>query len=159
MEDRQVRIGGFWPRVAAGAVDAVILAIPVGLVAGGGIARGQVPTPGVLVLAAALAMFYRVLFEGSPLQATPGKLLLGLRVANLSGGRISFATAALRSWPWWLTGAIAGMAPAAIPVAVVLSLASVLSVALGADRRGLHDRMSGTRVLRHDGAAARPVDD
>lgn len=104
-------------------------------------------SPALLVLFAGLAMFYRVLFEGSRLAATPGKLVLGLRVSAADGARLSYATAALRGWPWWLSGAVAGIAPTVVPVAALASLAAIAAIPLGAARRGLHDRMAGTLVV------------
>jgi len=150
MQDQPVHAAAFWQRVSAGIVDTAILAVAAGVVAGGALLRAPQHPYGLLVLTAGLAMFYRVLFEGSRLKATPGKWLLGLRTTSLAGGQLSYATAALRSWPWWFTGAIAGTLPTAVPAAAVLSALSVLSILLSAERRGLHDRMAGTRVVLRD---------
>lgn len=134
-----------WRRLAAGLVDAALLAGATLLA--GGPAVETAASPALLVLFAGLAMFYRVLFEGSRLAATPGKLALGLRVTAADGRRLSFATAALRAWPWWLSGAVAGIAPTVVPVAALASLAAIAAIPLGAARRGLHDRMAGTFVV------------
>lgn len=146
MEQRSIRHGAAWRRLAAALIDAAV----VGLVVMAAGVQSPASGPGVssttLVLGAALATFYRVLFEGSPLAATPGKLAFGLRVVFHGGDRLPFATAALRAWPWWLTGAIAGVAPAVAPAAAVLSLLAVAVIPFSATRRGLHDRMAGTRV-------------
>jgi len=49
------------------------------------------------LIALSSAWIYSAVFECSPLQATPGKRWVGLVVISTAGGRIPFATAALRS--------------------------------------------------------------
>ncbi|MDZ7748357.1 MAG: RDD family protein [Halofilum sp. (in: g-proteobacteria)] len=122
-----------WRRLVAAVLDAAALAAAT-LLAGTPTAGAS--SPALLVLGAALAMFYRVLFEGSRLAATPGKLALGLRVRGPGGGDLPFATAAVRAWPWWLTGAVAGIAPGAVPVAALLSLAAIAAIPLSARAPG-----------------------
>ncbi len=135
-------------RIAAGLIDAAAIAA-IGLLAL--LASGQpvtaVPTPGTLVLTAAIAMFYRIFTEGTARMATPGKQLLRLRVRPPESGRLDFAMAALRGWPWWLTGALAGVDPQLVPAGALLSVAALIPIVFSTDRRGLHDRMAGTRVI------------
>lgn len=135
-------------RIAAGLVDAGAIAA-IALIAS--VISGQsftaLMTPGTLVLTAAIAMFYRILTEGTARMATPGKRLLGLRVRPPEGGRLDFAVAALRAWPWWLTGALAGVDAQLVPAGALLSLAALIPIVFSTDRRGLHDRMAGTRVI------------
>jgi uncharacterized RDD family membrane protein YckC len=144
-EDRTAPLGR---RFAAGLVDLAAIAA-LGLLAL--LATGQsiaaIPSPGTLVMTAAIAMFYRMFTEGTARMATPGKRLLGLRVRPPEGGRLDFAVAALRGWPWWLTGALAGVDPQLVPAAALLSLAAMIPIVFTAERRGLHDRMAGTRVI------------
>ncbi|MDZ7788674.1 MAG: RDD family protein [Halofilum sp. (in: g-proteobacteria)] len=135
-------------RIAAGLVDAVaIAAIALLFLLASGQPITAVPTPGTLVLTAAIAMFYRIFTEGTARMATPGKRLLGLRVRPSEGGRLDFAVAALRGWPWWLSGALAGVDPQLVPAGALLSLAALIPIVFSAERRGLHDRMAGTRVI------------
>ncbi len=54
-----------------------------------------------LLLAALLIVAYKVMFEAGRLQATPGKLLFGLKVVDASGGRAGWVPVLLRTWPWW----------------------------------------------------------
>ncbi len=144
-EDRTAPLGR---RIAAGLIDLAAIA-GIGLVAL--LASGQplaaVATPGTLVLTAAIAMFYRIFSEGTAGMATPGKRLLGLRLRPPEGGRLDFAVVALRAWPWWLAGALAGIDPQLIPAGALLSLAALIPIVFSSDRRGLHDRMAGTRVI------------
>ena len=141
-------------RLAAALIDAAAIVM---LALAGRLVAGQTTTalfaPGTLVLAAAAAMFYRMLTEGTPLMATPGKRLMGLRVQPPPSGRLDFAVAALRAWPWWLTGALAGIDPRLVLPGALLSLAALVPIPLSTDRRGLHDRMAGTRVIRDDAGA------
>lgn len=135
-------------RIAAGLIDAAAI---LSLTGAALLASGQPPssalTPGTLVLASAVAMFYRMFTEGTALMATPGKRLLGLAVRPPANGRMDFAVGALRGWPWWLTGALTGIDPRLALPGALLSLAALVPIAFGAERRGLHDRMARTRVV------------
>ena len=135
-------------RIAAGLVDAVaIAAIAMLLLVASGQPITAATTPGTLVLTAAIAMFYRIFTEGTGWMATPGKRLLGLRVGPPASGRLDFSVIALRGWPWWLSGALAGVDPQLVPAGALLSLAALIPIVFSSDRRGLHDRMAGTRVI------------
>lgn len=151
MMNEDIRYGGIARRLAAALVDGVILGIVVGIVA------LQQPDParadmaiGLLVLASALAMFYRMLTEGSRMQATPGKHLLGLKAVHEDGRTMMYAGAALRAWPWWLTGAIGALAPSLIPAVGLLCLLALAPILWDNRRRGLHDRMAGTVVVHRE---------
>jgi len=66
---------------------------------------------------------------------TLGKMAAGIRVVTAEGARpLGLAQAALRTLAWLL-------------LAVPLGL-GLLTAAFAADRRGLHDRFAGTRVIR-----------
>lgn len=91
---------GFWKRLAALIIDGTLtnaLMFVVMMAAGYDIS-GQTE-PGIrqilIILFASLAIFilYWPLFESSPLQATPGKMALGIKVADMHGGRVSFGKA------------------------------------------------------------------
>ncbi|MDX1608536.1 MAG: RDD family protein [Halofilum sp. (in: g-proteobacteria)] len=143
-----LQYAGIARRFAAAAVDLAILGAVVALVA---LQQPAADWPGMamglFVLGSALAMFYRMLSEGSSLQATPGKYLLGLRAIHPDGRTMMFVASALRSWPWWLTGAIGALAPALMPLAGALSLIALAPIVWDEQRRGLHDRMAGTVVV------------
>jgi uncharacterized RDD family membrane protein YckC len=92
---------GFWLRVAAYFIDQILISIA-GFIAGfvfalvmaglGGtdqkIIEGIVPIVGIVV-----SWLYYALFESSPKQATPGKLVCGFVVTDMNGNRISFGRA------------------------------------------------------------------
>ncbi len=55
-----------------------------------------------MVLCTFIIIFYKVLFESGRLQATPGKLVFGLRVVDANGARAGWLPVLLRTWPWWV---------------------------------------------------------
>jgi uncharacterized RDD family membrane protein YckC len=90
---------------------------------------------------ALLALAWHVGGELSPWQASPGKRLLGLRVTDLQGQRLSLPRALLRHAAGllsWLT----------------LNLGHALA-ALPPHKRALHDWIAGARVVRRSGFDAR----
>ena len=91
-------------------------------------------------LAVALAVLYFTAFEASPAQATPGKALLGLRVADLNGARIGFARSLFRQAMKCLEIASSGI--------------TYLIAAFTGRRQALHDMFAGTLVLQQ---ATRPL--
>lgn len=146
--DAATRAAGNGHRLGAAAIDAVAIGLLVGAVLLLTGPRAPAPlAPGTLVLTGAIAMFYRVLSEGSPLAATPGKRLIGLRVRPPASGRLDFAVAALRAFPWWLSGALAGLDAQLVPVGALLSVIALVPILFDAEHRGLHDRLAGTAVV------------
>ena len=107
---------GFWRRVAAALIDSVIWMIiyvitfavlgggmTAAMLVGGGNPEGAVV--GVLALRIGLGMTYfayKIGLECSPLQATLGKMALGIVVTDMDGERVSFVKSFLRNWLWWL---------------------------------------------------------
>jgi uncharacterized RDD family membrane protein YckC len=121
-----MRYGGFWIRLAAWAIDFLVTAIPVGI-------AQRVAPPFGLVAALAVLLYYPIL-ESSELQATLGKKACGLFVTDSRGRRISFGRAVLRYIAKFVS-------------ALPLGLGFVL-IAFSARKRGLHDLMVDTLVLR-----------
>jgi len=76
---------------------------------------------------------YFTLLESSRLQATFGKLLLGIKVVDLSGNRISFAKATGRFFARILSGQIL--------------LIGLLMAAFTKRKQTLHDLLAGTLVV------------
>ena len=155
-------------RLAAYAVDVLILAavlIPIAFLAQSLI--GYQLETGVGVWLASLATIslpswaYFVLFDASSSGATPGKRLLGLRVAAVDGSRMgagsAFVRTAIKLVPWELThatmfalspeiGAFSGY-QIALLWAVYVILAVYLFVALrNAGERSVHDLVAGSAV-------------
>lgn len=150
---------GFWKRVAAYILDAIILYIPGMLIQkmmGGDAAeaamkQAQAASPGdPQVMLTALSQFYSTMMpailiitvitwlyfafcESSVWQATVGKLALGIRVTDMQGRRISFPRAL-------------GRYPAKYLSTFILCI-GFLMVAWTKRKQGLHDLIAGTLVL------------
>jgi uncharacterized RDD family membrane protein YckC len=144
-----VRYGGFWIRVVAAIIDAILLRVvvaPVGIIFGGlGLAGGMmtgVPHIGLHLLgggvSALLLIFgswlYEAFMESSSYQATLGKMIFGMKVTDLSGNRISFERATGRHFAKWLS-------------AITLFIGYIM-VGITERKQGLHDLLAGTLVRR-----------
>ncbi len=120
--------GGFWIRVVAWVIDAIIVGLifPVAMLSG------------IHVVGFGLGFFggwlYEALLTSSSLQATLGKLILGLRVTDLQGQRVSFGRATARHFAKYLSAAILGI--------------GYLMVAFTERKQGLHDIIAGTLVQK-----------
>ncbi|HSZ54920.1 MAG TPA: RDD family protein [Tepidisphaeraceae bacterium] len=144
---QQVAYAGFWLRFVAAIVDGILLAVicfVVGLVAGflysmlGG-TKEAFPIFQVFLqlLGLGIEWLYFALFESGPKQATPGKSMLGLRVTDLSGQRISFARASGRFF-------------GKIISSLILMIGYVMA-GFTERKQALHDIMAGTLVVKADG--------
>ncbi|MGH7005194.1 MAG: RDD family protein [Alphaproteobacteria bacterium] len=98
----------FWERLAAALIDWLLYTVftlaVVGVVsqfAFGAVTGLRLVGFLAMILVVVLIVGYKVLFEAGRLQATPGKLVFGLRVVDANGGRPGLMPALLRTWPWW----------------------------------------------------------
>jgi uncharacterized RDD family membrane protein YckC len=139
---------GFWLRFAAYLIDTVILFLiftPLGFLLGLLIATtaasGDASTT-ALVQAANLLIrivsivagwLYAGLLESSSWQGTVGKKVVGLRVTDLYGNRISFGKATGRYFGKILSG--------------MICLVGFIMAAFTEKQQALHDMMAGTLVL------------
>ena len=129
-------------------IDSVILRVvvaPIGLIFGGlGIANRMSGHPhrGLAILGGGLvsiflffgSWLYSALLESSSYQATLGKMILGMKVTDLAGNRISFERATGRHFAKILSAMILGI--------------GFLMVAFTERKQGLHDILAGTLVRR-----------
>ncbi|MGE5423099.1 MAG: RDD family protein [Ignavibacteriales bacterium] len=142
---------GFWNRAWALVVDKFIFlilsyigliffillsAIPMAIFGGG---KGSDDTIGYVALAAfgfmiIIRWLYYAFFESSSLQATPGKLVMGLAVTDLEGRRISF---------WRSSGRFF-----ASVISIILLLIGYLTAAFTPKKQALHDIIARTVVVR-----------
>jgi len=130
---------GFWIRLAAYILDAIILGIPLAIL---NVALNPKPNdpssnhPGlVFVLTLVIELAYFAGFWSSGLQATLGQKIFGLRVVNVSDfGGISFARAAGRFFAMILSG--------------LIFCIGFLMVAFTERKQGLHDMIAGTYVIK-----------
>ena len=168
--------GGFWRRVVAAIIDWVILMIPMWLVAmmaGFSILSLATMDPEMMAedpeaamamlsemfllmgaISAAVYLLYKVGFEASGLQATPGKMAMSLQVTDREGDQLSIGATILRTWPWWAPSAFLamdgllgtmGMMSNGVGLA---ALVSWLIVAFTAQKQGVHDMMAGALVVK-----------
>lgn len=148
------RYGGFWIRVVATIIDAIIVSVvllPIKAIFGlGGLALGGFGAGGFhgplalpylifgggvfLLLKLGANWIYEALMESSSYQATLGKMVFGMKVTDLYGNRISFARATGRHFAKFLSGIILGI--------------GFIMVGLTERKQGLHDVLAGTLVRR-----------
>lgn len=143
-----VQYGGFWIRVVAAIVDAIILRVavaPISVIFGGlgmaGVMSGlphrglEILGGGVTIILLAFGSWlYEAFMESSSYQATLGKMIFGMKVTDLNGNRISFERATGRHFAKWLSGMILGI--------------GYIMVGFTARKQGLHDLLAGTLVRR-----------
>ncbi|HEX7359163.1 MAG TPA: RDD family protein [Bryobacteraceae bacterium] len=139
-----VQYGGFWRRGAALLIDGMVmmivyfpLQIAVAIIAGTSLARNQAA---MVALLGAVWLIYMVAYAAyytwflSQKSATPGKMLMGVKVITAGGGRISVARAFARCFAAGLSG-------------MILCL-GYLMAAFDSEKRALHDHLCNTRVIR-----------
>ncbi|MCX7922838.1 MAG: RDD family protein [Clostridia bacterium] len=142
---------GFWKRFAANFIDQFILNIGVtilafilgiflglfNLAAGYGEESLSDDSPFSLLIGIVLGFgvpwLYHSLFESSSLQATPGKLALGIKVTDLDGNRVSFGKATGRFFGKILSG--------------LILLIGFIMAGFTEKKQALHDMMAGTLVV------------
>lgn len=117
---------GFWRRFAAMLIDGLILLIPWMIVS------FVLPVLGGVML----VFLYRPFFESSAIMATPGKLFMGLVVANEQGERVTFKQAVIRWLVSWVSGLCLG-------IGYLMNLFTP-------KRQTLHDIVAGTVVLKRE---------
>ncbi|MGX7925175.1 RDD family protein [Tsuneonella sp. HG094] len=137
---------GFWLRVAAYLIDTIILyvvqmvfvmtlglsMIPAAHVLSDEVAGGLFV--GLYVVMFVLGVLYFVIMESSAKQATLGKMILGLTVTDMAGGRITFLRALGRYFAKFVS-------------ALILCIGFVMA-GFTERKQGLHDLMCGTLVVK-----------
>ncbi len=131
--------GGFWIRVVAYIIDAILLSVASGIV---GAALGvnifvsdwsnYDPTANLVSLV--ISWLYFALLESSERGATVGKMAVGLRVVTSDGQRLSFMNATGRYFAKFISAIILGI--------------GFIMVAFTDKKRGLHDMIAGTLVIK-----------
>lgn len=125
---------GFWRRLAALLIDAVVLGLVAGLVLGSLGLRTDGPLGVGNLVAIAIGWLYFALLESSPVQATVGKMVLGIVVTDLSHNPISFGRATGRHFAKVLSAAILFI--------------GFLMAATTERKQALHDIVTGCLVMR-----------
>ena len=133
---------GFWRRLVAIVVDGLVVGIPLSFIlgaAGGGIQQSA-QSSGHGLIRLVVYWLYFALMESSSLQATLGKMLMGIKVTDLNGARISFARATGRYF-------------AKILSAIICFIGYILA-AFTERKQALHDMIASTLVVRNEYAGA-----
>jgi uncharacterized RDD family membrane protein YckC len=137
---------GFWIRVLAYLIDSLVMmavSCPLGILLGLGVVAvgGDQNSDSALftngfsnVLSIVIGWLYSGLLESSSWQATVGKKVLGLKVTDLDGNRISFGRATGRYFAQILSG--------------LICFIGFIMVAFTEKKQGLHDIMAGTLVVK-----------
>ncbi len=143
------KYAGFWLRVLAYIIDSilgVLLMLTVGFLVGamigfiiavvGGSEEDIKAIAGFAgnVISLVISWLWYTLTESSTWQATPGKKILGLKVTDEQGNRISFGLANKRYWSKILS--------------TLILLGGFLMVAFTEKKQGLHDKIAGTLVVK-----------
>ena len=134
----RVAYGGFWIRVVAYIIDAIILTIVGGVLASlFGVSwetDWEHYDPTFNLVSLVIGWLYFALLESSERGATVGKMVMGLRVVTSDGQRLSFMNATGRYF-------------AKILSAIILCIGFIM-VAFTDKKRGLHDIIAGTLVIK-----------
>ena len=135
----QVGYGGFWIRLVAYIIDAILLSIVVGVLASlFGLnlmeTNWERYDPTINLLSFVIGWLYFALMESSERGATVGKMALGLRVVTSNGQRLSFMNATGRYF-------------AKIVSAIILFIGFIM-IGFTDKKRGLHDMIAGTLVIK-----------
>jgi uncharacterized RDD family membrane protein YckC len=134
-----VAYGGFWIRVVAYIIDGILLTIVCGVMdrlLGINILATDWDhyDPLANVISLVIGWLYFALLESSERGATVGKMVMGLRVVTSDGRRLSFMNATGRYF-------------AKILSAIILCIGFIM-VAFTDKKRGLHDIIAGTLVIK-----------
>lgn len=144
-----VPYGGFWWRVLAYILDSIILQIGTSII--GGIFGVGLALPltslgagenlavggmlfGMIGATVVISWLYFAIMESSKLQATVGKLAVGVVVTDLKGERITFARATGRYFAKILSSLIFGI--------------GYIMAAFTSRKQGLHDMVASTLVYK-----------
>lgn len=142
---------GFWKRVAASLIDSIVSLVFAGIVGflvggGAGLAGLGGAEKSLELLGNALGLLlywiYYAGLESSPHQATVGKLVLGIKVTDLEGRRISF---------WRATGRQFGKYLSALILGIGFAMAGFTQ-----RKQALHDKLANCLVVDKSVQAASP---
>jgi len=141
---------GFWRRVIAYFIDAIVLGIVMGIVfgilgaiAGAALSGGNSDNAGGVIASLGAVLYvvlivavwlYFALMESSSKQATLGKMALSIKVTDLEGHRITFGKATGRFFGKIISG-------------MILYIGYMMA-GWTAKKQALHDMMAGTLVVR-----------
>ena len=125
-ESGVVSYAGFWKRFAALLIDSVVISAATGIL--------TAVTFGMAWFSIFLLPWvYEAIMLSSEKQATVGKMVLGIVVTDVNGGRITFIRATGRHFAKWLSALILGI--------------GFLMAAFTEKKQALHDMIADTLVV------------
>jgi len=124
--------GGFWRRVAANLLDAIIIGIPLSII--GYLITGDSEGNSVTN---SLSLLYYILVPVTWMGYTIGKKIMGVRIVKVDGGKVGIGAMLLRTI---VAGLIYGIT---LGIALIIS---AFMIGLREDKRGIHDMIAGTYV-------------
>jgi uncharacterized RDD family membrane protein YckC len=150
----------WWERLVAGIIDGIILMIVIFIINAifTGIAGFNLTMLRVMLLFAvlvntAIIVGYKVFFEGGQWQATPGKMVFGIKVADANGARAPIQQVFMRTWPWWLNliGVIGALTLAGTLINLLIALAIIgifFTFFMEPLGRCVHDKTANLYVIK-----------
>ena len=151
---------GFWIRVVASLLDAIILSIvfiflAVFILFFFGSLFGEVAGFAMLLLfvlgAIILVLLYKPLMEASDYQSTFGKYFLNMKIVDKEGRKITFTKSFIRT--------IVHLLHTAIPFLNTVSWLAFLMIGFTEYKQGLHDFLAGTYVVTKHWERPVPLED
>ena len=147
---------GFWIRLVAALIDSIVLTIIIiflavlslvvfGTTLGEGAGIGMFFL--VLILASLATILYKPLMEASEYQGTLGKYVLGLKIVDKNGKKISMSSSFVRTILWIIGSQL------------FLLCLGVLMVGFTEYKQGLHDILANTYVVTTHWEGAVPLKD
>ena len=147
---------GFWIRLVAALIDSIVLTIIIiflavlslvvfGTTLGEGAGIGMFFL--VLILASLATILYKPLMEASEYQGTLGKYVLGLKIVDKNGNKISMSTSFVRTILFIIGSQL------------FLLCLGVLMVGFTEYKQGLHDILANTYVVTTHWEGAVPLKD
>lgn len=147
---------GFWIRLVAALIDSIVLTIIIiflavlslvvfGITLGEGAGVGMFFL--VLILASLATILYKPLMEASEYQGTLGKYVLGLKIVDKNGNKISMSTSFVRTILFIIGSQL------------FLLCLGVLMVGFTEYKQGLHDILANTYVVTTHWEGAVPLED
>lgn len=153
---QSVRYSGFWRRLCAFLLDGLLItlinaAFIVVLVIIEPYYDSLVVSPVVIISYSLIIVFllfiYETIFLSSRRMATPGKQLLGIKVTDMDGNRISFSCAVLRGIIKFGLIFVGGIPPV-IGCLTWLNLLNPFLIVFTMEKQAIHDHIAGTVVIQ-----------
>jgi|TARA_B100001750_G_scaffold138227_1_gene110108 uncharacterized RDD family membrane protein YckC len=148
---KEAAFKGFWIRLVAALLDSIILIIMTLIIsfvlaAIAGILLGEgagIATFLLTLLSFSVALLlYKPLMEASEYQGTFGKVILGMKVVNQNGNRLSMSESFLRT--------IVYIGMLSVPGLNIIGLLGLIMIGFTEQKQGLHDLLSKTFVVSND---------